>query len=49
MFLEGLLKITFRNFKKNFRTTIIKILGLVISIAAVIIIWAYVIYENKFD
>src|SRR5674476_253777 len=49
MFLEGLLKITFRNFIKNFTTNIIKILGLVISIAAVIIIWAYVIYENKFD
>jgi putative ABC transport system permease protein len=49
MFLEGLLKITFRNFIKNFTTTIIKILGLVISITAVIIIWTYVIYENKFD
>jgi putative ABC transport system permease protein len=49
MFLEGLLKITFRNFKKNITTTLIKILGLVISIAAVIIIWSFVINENKFD
>ena len=49
MFLVGLFKITFRNFIKNFTTTVIKILGLVISITAVIIIWTYVIYENKFD
>jgi len=49
MFLEGILKITFRNFKKNITTTLIKILGLVISIAAVIIIWSYVINENKYD
>jgi putative ABC transport system permease protein len=49
MFIEGLLKITFRNFIKKLTTTIIKILGLVISISAVIIIWTYVIYENKFD
>jgi putative ABC transport system permease protein len=49
MFLEGILKITFRNFKKNITTTLIKILGLVISIAAVIIIWSFVINENKFD
>ncbi len=49
MFLAGLLKTTFRNFQKNITTTMIKIMGLVISIAAVIIIWSYVIYENKFD
>jgi putative ABC transport system permease protein len=49
MFLEGILKITLRNFKKNVNTTLIKILGLVISIAAVIIIWSFVNYENKFD
>jgi putative ABC transport system permease protein len=49
MLLKGLLKITSRNFKKNSTTTTIKILGLVISITAVIIIWTFVINENKFD
>jgi putative ABC transport system permease protein len=49
MFLEGILKTTLRNFKKNIATTLIKTLGLVISIAAVITIWSFVINENKFD
>jgi putative ABC transport system permease protein len=49
MFLEGILKITFKNFRKNITTNLIKIIGLVISIAAVIIIWSFVINENKFD
>ncbi len=49
IFLQGVLKITFRNFKKNITSTLIKILGLAVSIAAVIIIWSFVINENKFD
>ena len=49
MFLEGLLKIAIRNFRKNLLSAIIKVLGLVISLAAVIIIWSFVINENKFD
>ena len=49
MFLQEVFKITFRNFKKNFTTTLIKILGLVISIAAVILIWTFIINENKYD
>ena len=49
MFLEGVLKILFRNFKKNITSSFIKILGITISIFAVIIIWAFVNNENKFD
>ena len=49
MVLEGILKITLRNFKKNVTISLIKILGIAISIAAVIIIWAFVNNENKFD
>jgi putative ABC transport system permease protein len=49
MFLEGIIKITVRNFRKNITTDLIKILGMVISIASVIIIWSYIINENKFD
>ncbi len=49
MFLSGILKIILRNFKKNITTTLIKIGGLAISITAVIIIWLYVINENKYD
>jgi putative ABC transport system permease protein len=49
MLLEGILKIVFRNFKKNIITSVIKIFGITISIAAVIIIWSFVNNENKFD
>ncbi|MCX6321940.1 MAG: ABC transporter permease [Bacteroidia bacterium] len=49
MLLQGVLKITFRNLKKNITSTLIKILGLAVSISAVIIIWSFVINENKFD
>ena len=49
MLLEGILKIVFRNFKKNIITSVIKIFGITISIVAVIIIWAFVNNENKFD
>jgi putative ABC transport system permease protein len=49
MFLEGVFKIAFRNFKKNITPTLIKVIGLAISISAVIVIWSYVINENKFD
>jgi putative ABC transport system permease protein len=49
MLLEGVLKITFRSFKKNITPTLIKIIGLAVSISAVIIIWAYVVNENKYD
>jgi len=49
MFLEGALKIALRNFRKNLISAIIKILGLAISLSAVIIIWSFIINENKFD
>jgi len=49
MFLQGILKITLRNFRNNLITTLIKILGLAVSITAVIIIWSFVINENRYD
>jgi len=49
MFLQSLIKVTVRNFRKNLISAIIKILGLAISLAAVLIIWSFVINENKFD
>jgi len=49
MLLEGVIKITFRSFKKNITPTLIKIIGLAVSISAVIIIWVYVVNENKYD
>jgi len=49
MFLQGILKITLRNFRNNLIPTLIKILGLAVSIAAVIIIWSFVINENRYD
>jgi putative ABC transport system permease protein len=49
MFLGGVLKITLRNFRKSRTTGLIKILGLSVSLAASIIIWSFVINENKFD
>ena len=49
MFIEGIIKITYRSLRKNITSTLINILGLTISIASVIIIWSYVINENKFD
>ena len=49
MYLNGILRISIWNFKANIISTVIKILGLAISIASVIIIWSYVINENKFD
>jgi putative ABC transport system permease protein len=47
--MAGILKIVFRNFKRDIASAIIKIIGLVISISAVAIIWSFVINENKFD
>ena len=47
--LNGILKITLRNFRNNLTITLIKIFGLAISIAAVLIIWYYVINENRYD
>ena len=44
-----MLKITVRNFRNNLTSTVIKILGLAVSIAAVLIIWSYVIHENRYD
>jgi len=49
MYLKGIVRIALRNFKINMTSAVIKILGLVISIASVLIIWSYVINENKFD
>ena len=49
MFLQGLLKITLRNFRNNLTPTLIKILGLAVSISAVMIIWSFVINENRYD
>jgi len=49
MLLHGMLKITSRNFKKNKTITVIKILGLAISITAVFAIWSYIINENRYD
>jgi putative ABC transport system permease protein len=49
MLFNGILKITVRNFRKNITTTWIKILGLAISIASVIIIWSFIITDNKHD
>ena len=49
MLLAGMLKITLRNFRNNLTSTIIKVLGLAISIAAVLVIWSFVINENKYD
>jgi putative ABC transport system permease protein len=49
MIFGGILNITFRNFRKNLLSSLIKVLGLAISISAVIVIWAYIINENKYD
>lgn len=49
MYLKGIFRVTIRNFKRNITSTVIKILGLSISIASVLIIWSYVINENKYD
>lgn len=49
MFNTGLIRAAIRNFRKNLTTSIIKITGVVISITAVIMIWLYVINENKYD
>jgi len=49
MLLEGVFRITFRSFKKNITPTLIKVIGLAVSISAVIILWAYVVNENKYD
>lgn len=48
MILHGIL-ITLRNLKNNISPTLIKIIGLAVSIAAVLIIWSFVINENKYD
>ena len=49
MLLEGVIKITFRSFEKNITPTLIKITGLAVSISAAIIIWAFLVDENKYD
>jgi putative ABC transport system permease protein len=49
MLLHGMLKILIRNFRNNITISLIKILGLAISIAAVSVIWSYVMNENKYD
>jgi putative ABC transport system permease protein len=49
MYLQGILKITLRNLKSNITITLIKVLGLAISIASAFIMWSYVINENKYD
>jgi putative ABC transport system permease protein len=49
MLLYGMLKILLRYFRSNITITLIKILGLAISIAAVLVIWSYVMIENKYD
>jgi putative ABC transport system permease protein len=49
MYLKGIIKTTFRNFRRNTTSSLIKILGVTISIATVIIIWSFVIHEDKFD
>ncbi|MBG0860153.1 MAG: ABC transporter permease, partial [Bacteroidales bacterium] len=41
--------IMLRDFRNNLASALIKILGLAISIAAVLIIWSYVIHENRYD
>jgi putative ABC transport system permease protein len=48
MMLQGIL-ISLRNIKKNVISTFIKIIGLSVSVAAVLIIWSFVINENKYD
>ncbi len=49
MFNTGFIRAAIRNFRKNLSTSLIKITGVVISISAVIMIWLYVINENKYD
>lgn len=49
MYLKGIIKTTFRNLRRNTTSSLIKILGVTISIATVIIIWSFVIHEDKFD
>jgi len=49
MHLQGILKIALRNFRNNITISIIKILGLAISVAAALVIWSYVINENRYD
>ncbi|HEX2968108.1 MAG TPA: ABC transporter permease [Bacteroidales bacterium] len=49
MFLTKALKISFRNFRHNMKITLIKVAGLTISIAAIMIIWAYIMRENSYD
>ena len=49
MVLGGMSRIIVRNFKKNITTTLIKVIGLAISLVSVIIIWSFVINENKYD
>jgi putative ABC transport system permease protein len=49
MLLHGMLKILLRNLRSNITISLIKILGLAISIAAVFVIWSYVMNENKYD
>ncbi len=49
MFLAGIINITFRNFRKKLASSLIKIFGLAVSISAVIVIWSYILKENKYD
>jgi putative ABC transport system permease protein len=49
MYLRGIISSTLRNFRKNLISALIKIIGVAVSIATVVIIWSFVVYENKFD
>jgi putative ABC transport system permease protein len=49
MILDGVLKITFRDSKKNITSTLIKVIGLAVSVSAALIIWSYVANENRYD
>ncbi len=49
MHLRQTIKITIRNFRNNFSISLIKILGLSVSILVVMTIWSFIINENKYD
>ncbi len=49
MLLHGMFRILIRNLRNNRTITLIKILGLAVSVTAVLIIWSYVMNENKYD
>lgn len=49
MNIKEILRIFIRNFRSNITSSLNKILGLAVSIAAVLLIWTYVIRENNYD